>query len=132
MWNDFKEYVLLQCNKKPTKIAEIAIGKFSAVYEFLENQENIEIIKTDINPADSIVIRDDITKPDLKIYENIDIIYSIRPPGELQPYIYNLAKKINAMLIIKTLTSEELNINSKDIRLKNYRKASFYIRDKNE
>ncbi len=131
MWHDFEEYILLQCDKNPTRIVEIAVGKFKDVYDFLNAQENVEIIKTDINPCDDSVIEDDVTNPNLKIYENTDIIYSIRPPGELQPYLYNLAKKVNAMLIIKPLSNEEFNIKSKDIKLKNYRKASFYICDKN-
>ena len=131
MWCDFEEYILLQCDKKPTRIAEIGVGKFNDVYDFLDAQENIEIIKTDINPGDDNVIEDDVTRPDMKLYENTDIIYSIRPQGELQPHLYSLAKKANATLIIKHLSNEEFNIKAKDIKLKNYKKASFNIGDEN-
>lgn len=131
MWKSFKEYILLQCDKNPTRIAEVAVGKYSDVYDFLNEQENIEIIKTDISPNDSSVVKDDVTDPNMDIYRDVDIIYSIRPPGELQPHIYDLAKKVNAMLIIKPLFNEDLNIKNNDIKLKNYKKASFYICDKN-
>lgn len=127
MWRSLGEYILSQCVKNPTKIAEIGVGKFSGVYDFLNSRDNIQIIKTDILPGDSDVIKDDITHPDLEIYENVDIIYSIRPPSELQPHLVNLANRINAQLIIKPLFNEDLNTGNAKMKLKNYKKASFYI-----
>jgi uncharacterized UPF0146 family protein len=62
----------------------------------------------------------------LKIYENLDIIYSIRPPSELQPYIINLALKTDTKLIIKPLFNEDINGKNIKLKLKNYKKASFY------
>lgn len=132
MWESFKEFILTQCNKNPTRIAEVGVGRYFDVYNFLNKEENIEIIKTDINPTDDNTIRDDITKPNLEIYKNIDIIYSIRPPYEIQPYLYKLSKNINATLIIKPLFNEDLNIKASDIELKNYKKSSFYIRCVND
>ena len=132
MWESFKEFILTQCNKNPTRIAEVGVGRYFDVYNFLNKEENIEIIKTDINPTDDNTLRDDITKPNLEIYKNIDIIYSIRPPYEIQPYLYELSKNINATLIIKPLFNEDLNIKASDIELKNYKKSSFYIRCVND
>lgn len=127
MWNSFAEYILSQCDKTPTKIAEIGIGKFNGVYDFLKSQKNVEIIKTDILPNDENVIRDDITNPNLDIYKDIDIIYSIRPPHEIQPHLIDLALKINSQLIIKPLFNEDLNTGNAKMKLKNYKKASFYV-----
>lgn len=127
MWNDFAEFILTQSTKKPTRIVEIAVGKFDGVYQFLKKNENIEIIKTDILPNDNEVIKDDITNPNLELYENADIIYSIRPPSELQPHIEKLSQKVNGIFIIKPLCNEDLNIGSKKAKLKNYKKASFYM-----
>ena len=127
MWKNFAEYLLSQCDKNPTKIAEIGIGKFTQVFDYLNEQENVEIIKTDILPNDSGVIKDDITNPNLELYKNMDIIYSIRPPSELQPYLISLALKINSQLIIKPLTNEDLNTGKTKMKLKNFKKASFYI-----
>ena len=92
MWQDFKDYILDEIGEKPTKIAEIGVGKFSMIADELEKKENITLIKTDINPADASVIRDDITDPDMGLYEGTDIIYSIRPPSELQPYRWTRKK----------------------------------------
>ncbi len=126
MWQNFAEYILSRCEKNPTRICEIAVGKFTQVFDYLNEQENVEIIKTDISPNDSSVIKDDITNPNLKIYENLDIIYSIRPPSELQPYIINLALKTDTKLIIKPLFNEDINGKNIKLKLKNYKKASFY------
>ena len=126
MWQSFAEYISSLCEKNPTKICEIGVGKFTQVFDYLNKQDNVEIIKTDISPNDSSVIKDDVTKPDLKLYKNLDIIYSIRPPSELQPHIIDLALKANTKLIIKPLFNEDINSKNVKLTLKNYNKASFY------
>lgn len=126
MWQDFAEYILTLCDKNPTNVCEVAVGKFTQVYDCLNSQENIEIIKTDISPSDSTVIKDDITNPNLELYENLDIIYSIRPPSELQPYIIDVALKTKTKLIIKPLFNEDINSRRVKLKLKNFKKASFY------
>lgn len=127
IWNDFGEYILNLCEKRPINIAEIGIGKFTAVYDFLDSQEGVNIIKIDIAPADETVIRDDISEPNPKLYENLDIIYSIRPPSEIQPYLIKLTEFNNARLIIRPLFNEDLNIGPVKMKLKNYKKSSFYV-----
>ena len=126
MWQSFAEYISSLYEKNPTKICEIGVGKFTQVFDYLNKQDNIEIIKTDIAPNDSSVIKDDVTRPDLKLFENLDIIYSIRPPSELQPYIIDLALKTKTKLIIKPLFNEDINTKNVKLTLKNYKKASFY------
>ncbi|MDO5860237.1 UPF0146 family protein [Methanobrevibacter sp.] len=127
MWQDFGQYILEEVGDRQVRIAEIAVGKFDMISEMLGKKENITLIKTDIAPADESVIKDDITNPNLNLYDGVDIIYSIRPPGELQPHLVKLAQKVNAMLIIKPLTGEDLNTGRVKMQLKNFKKASFYI-----
>lgn len=127
MWDDLGEYISKVKKKKHLKVAEVAIGKFDKVYEYLNNKEDITIIKTDISPKDDGVIKDDITCPNIELYKDVDIIYSIRPPSEIQPYLIDLKEKTNAILIIKPLFNEDLNTGTKKMKLKNYKKASFYI-----
>ena len=127
MWQDFAEYILNETKNKKVKIAEIGIGKFNGISEILEKQDNITLIKTDINPADATIIKDDITNPNLDLYNDMDIIYSIRPPSELQPCLVKLANTLNCQLIIKPLTNEDLNTGNVKMKLKNFKKASFYI-----
>lgn len=127
MWQDFGDYILNEIGDKQVKIAEIGVGNFDRISNILSQKDNVTLIKTDIIPKDSSVIKDDITNPNLELYKDVDIIYSIRPPSELQPYIINLAEKIGSQLIIKPLTNEDLNTGRVKMKLKNYKKASFYI-----
>jgi len=128
MWNDLGEYIANLCNndaKNPSKVVEIAIGKFFDVSNYLNTFENIDLLMTDISPANERIEKDDITNPNLNLYKNAKILYSIRPPSELQPYLGDLAEKIGAILIIKPLFNEDLNIGKK-MKLVNYKKAVFY------
>lgn len=127
MWQDFGDYILNEIGDKQVKIAEIGVGNFDRISNTLSQKDNVTLIKTDIIPKDSSVIKDDITNPNLELYKDVDIIYSIRPPSELQPHIINLAEKIGSQLIIKPLTNEDLNTGKVKMKLKNYKKASFYI-----
>ena len=126
MWDDFAEYILSEAGESEVRIAEIAVGKFDRIAEYLSEKDNITLIKTDIAPKDDTVIKDDITNPNLDLYRDIDMIYSIRPPSELQPHLVNLALEIGSQLIIKPLTNEDLNTGRVRMKLKNYKKASFY------
>ncbi len=110
MWDDFAEYILSETENKNVKIAEIAVGKFDRIADYLASKDNIDLIKTDIAPKDETVIKDDITNPNMDLYKDRDIIYSIRPPSELQP----------------PLTNEDLNTGNAKMKLKNFKKASFY------
>ena len=127
MWQDFADYILNETKDRNVKIAEVGVGKFSQISDILEKEDNITIIKTDILPADATVIKDDITDPNLDLYLDVDIIYSIRPPSELQPYLVKLADEVGSQLIIKPLTNEDLNTPKVKMKLKNFNKASFYI-----
>ena len=121
MWEDFKDYILNEIGDDEVKIAEIGVGKFDKIAETLSEKENITVIKIDILPADDTIIKDDITKPNLDLYRDVDIIYSIRPPSELQPYLVDLAMKIDSQLIIKPLTNEDLNTGKIKMKLKNFK-----------
>ena len=126
MWDDFTQYILSEAGDKNVKIAEVAVGRFDRIANFLASKDNITLIKTDIAPKDETVIRDDITNPNLDLYRDVDIIYSIRPPSELQPYLVRLAVEIGSQLIIKPLTNEDLNTGKVKMKLKNFKRASFY------
>jgi len=147
MWNDLGEYIANLCDYKndgdisdfnnhnssydnynsPCNVVEIAIGKFFSVADYLKNYDSNIICFTaiDIAPANFDIIFDDITNPDMSIYEGVDIIYSIRPPQELQPYIGDIVNKVGATLIIKPFFNEDLNIDIK-MKLVNYKEAIFY------
>jgi len=88
--------------------AEIGVGHFPDVALGLQKR-GVKVFATDIRPFlyDGVdVIVDDITSPNLSLYEGIDLIYSMRPPPELVPYMARLAKTISADVIMKPLSSE--------------------------
>ena len=127
MWQDFRDYIISESENKNVKIAEVGVGKFDKIADELSQKENITLIKTDIAPANDSIIKDDITNPNLDLYRDADIIYSIRPPSELQPHLVRLALRVDSQLIIKPLTNEDLNTGRVKMKLKNFKKASFYI-----
>ena len=126
MWDDFAQYILSEAGDENVRIAEVAVGRFDRIANCLASKDNITLIKTDIAPKDETVIKDDITNPNLDLYMDVDIIYSIRPPSELQPYLVRLAVEIGSQLIIKPLTNEDLNTGKVKMKLKNFKRASFY------
>ena len=133
MWNDLEEFILKlaiensEKTGKKTKIVEIGAGKFQTISKNLSENENIDIVMTDIDPANENIIKDDVFNPNMSIYNGADILFSIRPPAELQEAIMKIRDDVNATLIIKPLFNEDLNMKTKKMKLKNYNRASFYI-----
>lgn len=133
MWNDLEEFILKlaiensEKTGKKTKIVEIGAGKFQTISKNLSENENIDIVMTDIDPANENIIKDDVFNPNMSIYKDTDILFSIRPPAELQEAIMKIRDEVNATLIIKPLFNEDLNMKTKKMKLKNYNRASFYI-----
>ena len=136
MWNDLEEFILRlaiensEKTGKKTKIVEIGAGKFQTISKNLSENENIDIVMTDIDPANENIIKDDVFNPNMSIYNGADILFSIRPPAELQEAIMKIRDEVNATLIIKPLFNEDLNMKTKKMKLKNYNRASFYIYEK--
>ncbi len=90
--------------------AEIGIGPFPDVAWVLAGV-GVRVFATDIRPFQHQglkVLVDDITQPDVSLYTGVDLIYSLRPPSELVPYMERLAREVEATLIVKPLASEYL------------------------
>ena len=108
-------------------LKETKIKSSTELNNYLKEKDNVELIMTDIDPANDEIIKDDVFNPDLEIYKGADIIFSIRPPFEIQEAIMKLRDELDCTLIIKPLFNEDLNINNKKMKLKNYGRAAFYI-----
>ena len=126
MWNNFTEYIIKHYSNSPL-IVEIGVGNFMQVALYLKKHLKVNIIMTDIKPYHDQIILDDIRQPDLKIYKDAGLIYSIRPPEELHPYLENLSNITGADLIIKPLSTDSISTQKK-MDLVNYKKAVFYKR----
>lgn len=111
------------------KIVEVGVGSRTKVLEGLKGElPECKLIATDIRevpvPEGVDFVLDDILEPDLSLYRDADLIYSLRTPPELCSSLAKLAGEIGADLLLKPLSSEET---SKLGKLVNYSGASFYL-----
>jgi len=70
---------------------------------------------------------DDIFDPTPELYRGACLIYSIRPPVEMQPAMGRLALSIGADLIIRPLGDEIVSLPGLKRRLVNLGEARFYL-----
>lgn len=87
---------------------EIGIGHCPDVCLALQEQ-GLGVFATDVGAVrhDGLrVLSDDVTAPNLSLYHGVDVVYSVRPPLELVPYMRSLARSMHADLIVKPLSSE--------------------------
>ncbi len=111
------------------KIIEVGIGKTSytmdKLKEFLSQTTLIATDSRKVSVPKGIKFKlDDITNPDMSIYQNADLIYSLRIPPELYPPIFELAEQTNSDVLVKPVSSEEAPPKGKLI---NYSGTSFYL-----
>lgn len=128
IWSNFTEYII-DNYKDSRKIVEVGVGKILEPSNILKEElPDTEIKLVDIYPSNDTIIEDDITNPTPMIYKDADLIYSIRPPEELQKDIINLGLKYNSDIIIKPLFTEEINYNLQSkLKLVNYKRTAFYL-----
>ncbi|MBM4128494.1 MAG: hypothetical protein FJ243_00055 [Nitrospira sp.] len=90
------------------QVVEIGIGHAPDV-AFALLERGVEVFATDIRPfhySGIYIIRDDITQPDTSRYREADLLYSLRPPPELVPYMVKIARTLSTHLIVKPLDTE--------------------------
>ena len=128
--DDYKDFVEFVINNymDAEKIVEVGVGSRSEVLEELDKELNAQVIGTDIKTDDPNISIDDITNPSLEIYKGADLIYTLRLPIELHPYVEEVAKRSGSDLIIKPLSTEYVNHKNmfKKVKLINYKTAFFY------
>ncbi len=111
------------------KIVEVGIGNTSYTMDKLkELLPQTTLVATDSRkvsvPNEINFELDDITNPTMSIYQNSDLIYSIRIPPELYPSIFELAEETDSDVLFKPVSSEEAPPKGKLI---NYSGISFYL-----
>lgn len=105
------------------KVAEIGIGYNRTLAELLASK-GVKVVATDIKEVKTGVEFhiDNIFKPKIEIYKDVELVYSIRPPPELFEPILELSRILNADCIIKPLYGDHFNGT-----LVNYKGVSFYL-----
>ena len=107
------------------KVIEVGVGRrWDTARELAGNGFEVTVVDIiDISPVGLKYVKDDITNPDLRVYQDASLIYSIRPPVELFPYIIETARKVRADCIIRPLSNEF----PEGGKLVNYRGERFYL-----
>jgi len=113
-----------------SRIVEVGVGGHPEVAGIL--QGDFEVICTDITehgPEGVRYVKDDIFNPLMDIYEGSALIYSIRPPIDMQDPIATIAKKVGADLLIRPFSSErsDLRKHFKNFKCINFKAAVFFF-----
>jgi uncharacterized UPF0146 family protein len=92
-----------------TRAAEIGVGRNSTGARILQ-ERCVSVFCTDIAPhsPDPLVkfVRDDIFSPDIELYMDCDLVYSIRPHEEMVPPLIRLAQTVDCDLLVYHLGFE--------------------------
>lgn len=115
-----------------SRIVEVGVGCHPEVAELLHG--DFDVVCTDVSetgPGGVRYVRDDIFRPDMSVYEGAVLIYSIRPPIDMQDCIAAIAKKVGADLLIRPFSSERADLKKyfRNFRIVNYKSAVFLIYD---
>ena len=112
-------------------IVEVGIGHYLKVAKTLKdygiNVAVVDIKRNVIERAKREGLNgqmDDVFNPKLEIYKYADLIYSIRPPRDLQYQLLKLSKEYKVPLIIRPLSGEFV---IDGLKLINYRGDVLYL-----
>lgn len=126
-YEDIAEYILRNYRNK---VVEVGVGSLPHVALLL--RDKMDVVVTDVNEQKYTGVRfcrDDIFSPDMGIYKNASLIYSIRPPIDIQEAMARTAKEAGADLLIRPFGNEKADLRRfyKEYTLVNYKKARFYL-----
>ena len=123
LYDVLAEYIL---ERYRGKVVEVGVGRNFRLAELLAKR-GLKVVATDlrnINVPEFIEFHvDDVMEPDLSIYKGASLVYSLRPPLELYPYIVRIAKAVRADCLIRPFGNEFSN----DGKLINYKGERFYV-----
>jgi uncharacterized protein len=112
------------------RLVEVGVGRHPDIALLLK--EKFDLICTDVTDPgmpDIPYVRDDIYRPDTLLYKGAALVYSIRPPPDMQSPIAGVASAAGADLIIRPFSSEHVDLRRyyRHSRCVNYKQACFYL-----
>ncbi len=130
MISDYEDIADYISQNYRNKVVEVGVGSLPQVA--LALKDRMDVVVTDVHEQEYAGVRffrDDIFNPDIGIYKNASLIYSIRPPIDLQDAMAEVAKEVGADLLIRPFANERADLGRffNCFRLVNYRKARFYV-----
>lgn len=126
---EYKDIAQFICdNYSGRKVIEVGVGRRHEVAQMINGC--VDLTVTDIEPvahgSGVRFVMDDVFEPDMDIYMNAGLIYSIRPPIEMQGAIGVIAEQVGSDMVIRPLGTEDVLGHG---RLVNFGKARFYFYD---
>lgn len=126
-YEDIAEYILKNYSNK---VVEVGVGRTPHIALLLKHK--LDVVVTDANEQEYSGVRfcrDDIFSPDMGIYKNASLIYSIRPPVDIQEAMAGTAREVGADLLIRPFGNEGADLSRyfKNHTMVNYKKARFYL-----
>jgi uncharacterized UPF0146 family protein len=110
------------------KVVEVGVGSVPEVALLLST--HIEVVATD-KEARTVggldVVADDVFSPNLDLYQEASLLYSIRPPLEMQIAMGRIALDIGAEVILRPLADEITEIPGFSRTVVNFGEARFYL-----
>ncbi len=127
---DYRELAEYIIGNYRNKVVEIGIGSLPHVALLLKDK--LDIVVTDINNLEYSGLRfcrDNVFEPEMRIYRNASLIYSIRPPIDMYDAIASISKEVGADLIIRPFSNEHADLKKyfKEYSIINYKKARFLL-----
>jgi len=110
------------------KVVEVGVGRAPEVALLLAPA--MEVVATD-REARTVggldVVPDDTFSPNPDLYRGASLLYSIRPPLEMQIAMGRLAREVGAEVIVRPLADEVAEIPGFSRTLVNFGEARFYL-----
>ncbi len=116
---DLARYI---AEKYSGRVVEVGVGRFFTVSDYLQDF-GLEVIRVDIVKTRGDVVVDDVCRAQFHRYRGASLVYSIRPPYEIQACILRLGSALKCDVIILPLKNEVVEGG----RLVNYKSARFYV-----
>ena len=111
------------------RVVEVGVGYFPGVALALI-ERGLEVTLTDKEErllGGLLVEKDDVFSPRMELYRGADLLYSIRPPLEIQLSMGQIALRIGADVLIRPLMDEIAELPGFSKSLINSGEASFFL-----
>jgi len=122
--SDLAEYILKNYSGR---VVEVGCGHNADVARLLQALD-LRITDRESRTLEGLAVReDDIFSPSLEHYQGASLLYSLRPPLEVQLAMGDLAASIGADVLIRPLEDEVAELPGFKRRLLNAGQARFYL-----
>jgi uncharacterized UPF0146 family protein len=123
--SEIADFILRQYSGK---VVEVGAGFMPDVALLLKQHLTVVATDKEEHSLEGLpIIDDDIFSPRIEIYEGASLLYSIRPPIEIQMAMGRLAEEIRADVLIRPLNDEIAELRGFCRSLINSGDARFYI-----